>query len=355
MVVETFDLLLSFQAGLPPIIHEDEYDTDPPSNLFDTDFNENCKVLPPSRPSTDPTPMLYFCYKSRLAKMLRSVIRHVLALKPTSHEATMKLDRAIHETHVDIPPSLRMRSLSSQFMDPAYVIMNRLNIDQMYLRCLCVLHRKYLSQHRSDPTFDYPRRTCTDAALQLLKYQAELHVACQPGGQFSNDEWMFTSLQLHDFLVAAMIICLDLYESHTKPATATAAPQDSKAQNEKYDALKLSHDIWSSRKTTSRDARRASDVLAVMLSKVARPSLISNPVNTIQDTPEPSDLARDPMDSFNSSPWTTNGNNIPSQAFSTETNPPNTVNPLDTIFGVADDIDWVGHQLFRFCLDAHLN
>lgn len=166
---------------------------------------------------------------------------------------------------------------------------------------------------------------------------------------------MFTSLQLHDFLVAAMIICLDFYESHTRPVTATAAPQDAKAQSEKYDALKLSHDIWSSRKTTSQDARRASDVLAVMLSKVARPNIMSNLVNISQDMLEPEASARDPMDSFTNSPWTDNGTTIPGQDFLADNNSSNTVNPLDTIFGVADDIDWVSRQLFQICLDALLN
>lgn len=352
MIVETFDLLLSFQAGLPPIIHEDEYDTEPPSNLFDTDFDETCKMLPPSRPPSDPTPMLYYCYKSRLAKMLRRVIRHALALKPTSHEDTMKLDRDIHEMHTEIPPSLRMRSFSSQFMDPAYVIVDRLNIDQMYLRCLCVLHRKYLSQDRSNPTFDYSRKTCTDAALKMMKYQADLHIACQPGGQFSNDGWMFTSLQLHDFLLAAMIICLDLYESQAK--LANASPQDAKAQIEKYDALQLSHDIWMSRKATSRDARRASDVLAVMLSKVPRPNTVSDSVDTVQDLSTVSQVmterqyvARTPTNSSGSSSWTTSGFDVPGQGLPVDNNASqgsNTVNPLDTIFGVADSIDWVSRE-----------
>src|SRR5450432_368393 len=34
-IVEAFDSLISFQAGLPAIIHEEECDTEPPSNLFD--------------------------------------------------------------------------------------------------------------------------------------------------------------------------------------------------------------------------------------------------------------------------------------------------------------------------------
>jgi Fungal specific transcription factor domain len=49
-LVEAFDLLLSFQAGLPPIIHEDECDIDAPRNLSDEDFDEDCTELPPSRP-----------------------------------------------------------------------------------------------------------------------------------------------------------------------------------------------------------------------------------------------------------------------------------------------------------------
>ena len=69
-MAEAFDLLLSSTAGLPAIIHEDDCDIGPPSNLFDTDFDEDCEAVPPSRPPTDSTPMLYYCYTGRLAKIL---------------------------------------------------------------------------------------------------------------------------------------------------------------------------------------------------------------------------------------------------------------------------------------------
>lgn len=60
LVVEMFDLVLSFRVGLPPIIDEDQTDCELPRNLFDEDFDELCEVLPPSRSSKDPTPMLCF-------------------------------------------------------------------------------------------------------------------------------------------------------------------------------------------------------------------------------------------------------------------------------------------------------
>jgi Fungal specific transcription factor domain len=119
-IVETLDLLLSFQAGLPAVIHEEECDTEPPSNLFDEDFDEDCKILPSSRPPTDPTPMLYFWCKSRFAKLLKRVIRHALSVR--SYEETMKLDSELHEMHSEVPPSLQIRPLSLSFTDHSHGI-----------------------------------------------------------------------------------------------------------------------------------------------------------------------------------------------------------------------------------------
>jgi hypothetical protein len=171
--VEAMDLLLSFQAGLPPVIQEDECDTEQPRNLLDTDFDEDCELLPPSRPSSDPTAMLYYCEKSRLAKLLRRVIRHVLSLKNPTFEETMQIDKDLTEAHLLVPPSLRMKPLGSSFTDRAYIILHRLNLELLYLRSSCVLHRKYLTHERGNPTYKDSRAACLGAALQILEYQAE--------------------------------------------------------------------------------------------------------------------------------------------------------------------------------------
>ena len=39
LTIKNFDLQLSSQAGLPPILHEDGCDTVSPRNLFDSDFD----------------------------------------------------------------------------------------------------------------------------------------------------------------------------------------------------------------------------------------------------------------------------------------------------------------------------
>lgn len=354
-ILEAFDLLLSFQAGLPAIFHEEECDTEPPSNLFDADFDEDCKALPPSRPPTDTTPMLYYRYKSRLARIFRRIYRHALSFKTSSYADTMGLDAELQEAHKDVPPSLRLKPLALSFTDQPYMILNRLYSDLLYLKSVCVLHRQYLSQDRSNPSLSYSRTVCGDAALQILKHQAELHGACQPGGLFYDHKWMLSSLSCHDFLLAAMITCLDLYESHKQ--SATPLPEDSEDQIKKYDALRQSHRIWLSRRAFSRDARRASSVLAIMLSKVPRPNV---PINERQEMPtmrQAPTIGNKPFEAvvshLESSLWNMNGFDRADQEMPLYDNAPpdsNPTDPLNTVFSEFDNVDWVSREpVLSYC------
>ncbi len=345
-ILEAFDLLLSFQAGLPAMIHEEECDTDPPGNLFDTDFDEDCKAIPPSRPPTDSTPMLYYRYKSRLARMFRRIYQHAVSFRTSSYKETMKLDAELDKAHKEVPPSLRMKPMTLSFTDQPYMILNRLYSDLVYLKSVCVLHRKYLSENRSDPRYGYSRRVCRDAALQILKHQAELHAACQPGGLFHDHRWMLSSLSCHDFLLAAMITCLDLYESQKQAPTLHA--EDLEAQVKKYDALRHCHGIWVSRSGFSRDARRASSVLAIMLSKVPRPKIPtkapqerSDATHTVTNANQ---LGETLVGYSHSSPCNMNGFDFTAQDLPMSNRDPPafaTTDPLNTVFVEFDNIDWV--------------
>ncbi|KAI9714185.1 MAG: hypothetical protein M1828_001200 [Chrysothrix sp. TS-e1954] len=260
-IMGIFDLLISFQAGMPSIIHEEEIDVEDPKNLFDSDFDEDSKVIPPSRPYTDHTPMLYHCYKGRLGKAFRRVARLVLSHKRPSYDQIMSLDKELRVVHAEIPPVLRMRPLRSSVTDQPYTILHRLHVDLMYNKCLCILHRAYLTEDRLNPTFDYSRKTCVDAALIMLDHQTDLHDACQPGGIFAGNKWSPSSLTQQEFMLAAMIVSLDLHES----------PKDAPNRDQKMGALKLANAIWYTRRSLSREALRASNVLGVMLSKASEP------------------------------------------------------------------------------------
>jgi hypothetical protein len=346
--VETFDLLLCFQAGIPAIIHHDECDTEPPSNLLDTDFDEDSEVLPPSRPPTDPTPMLYYCTKSTLARVFRGVIQHAVSPKTPAYEETMILDEELHRKHNDIPPILRTKPLSLSLIDGPDLILERLNLELLYLRCVCVLHRNYLRKDRSNPTYDYSRKTCIDAALQVLKHEADLHFASQPGGQLYNDQWMISNLILYDFLLAAMIICVDLYESHDK--LGIMSEEEVQTQIQKYDALRLSYEIWVSRRPFRKDAIRASSILSITLAKVSRPNVPStiNVPHRVSNSPAASfnggAFMETSTDSSSSPSWNIARIDTTNKGLSANTHSVTDLNSADSLtamFTESDFIDWV--------------
>ncbi|KAK5063057.1 hypothetical protein LTR84_005133 [Exophiala bonariae] len=287
-ILMAFDLLLSFQAGLPATIHEDSCDTDLPGNLFDEDFDEDATVVPPSRPYTVPTPMIYHCFKGRLCRSFRPVSR--LALSPTvpTYEETMKADAELRRGHALIPPSLAMKPWSLSITDEVRVIMHRFNVDLLYQSGIMIIHRMYLSHERWNPAYEYSRKTCIQASLAMLKWQADVHIATQPGGQLRNSKWMATSLTQHDLLLAAMIACLDLYESHRQGEVAKMTEAELEDRRKTYNALKVSHHIWTLRGSGSRDAKRASTMLGVMMAKIPDPNVaqvsgVDNPLDVSQE------------------------------------------------------------------------
>lgn len=212
--IEVFDVLFSFQLGMPPVIRDDECDTESPSNLYDSDFDENVMTLPPPRPPTEPTSTLYLCYKSKLCRLLRRVIRYALSIHPPPYEEVLKLDDELHQYHAQVPASLQIKPVRSySFTDQTYDIMHRLMLEMMFLKSLCVLHRPYLNREKDNPNYDGSRTTCRDAALRILDLHAEYEAESRPGGRIYEDKYMLSALTLHDFLIASMILCLDLTEN----------------------------------------------------------------------------------------------------------------------------------------------
>ncbi|KPI40180.1 putative transcriptional regulatory protein [Cyphellophora attinorum] len=89
-MIRQFDLMASFQLGLPANVVPDSWDTKMPRNLLDSDFNEDTKVLPPSRPESEPTKILYFIVKSRLMGCFSKICSQAMLFK-TSTQAEIML------------------------------------------------------------------------------------------------------------------------------------------------------------------------------------------------------------------------------------------------------------------------
>ena len=191
------------------------------------------------------------------------LFRSTQALSPGLPEAMTVLDLELRETYTNIPTGFKMKPISQSFMDTSSTIMNRCNIELLYLKAVVVLHRRYLNTEMRSPEYSKSRSVCLDAALRTLAIQADVHQSSQLGGRLYKDRWMVSSLTAHDFLLAAMIVCLDL-----SVLMRTASAKRDEDLGKKLDALRTSHRIWAFASSFSKDANTAVQVLALMIQKI---------------------------------------------------------------------------------------
>lgn len=277
--VRQSDLLFSFQFGLPSMIRTDHIDTLPPRNLYDDELYEEMTSLPPSRPTIEATPMSYMIAKAHMTFVFGQVADRTQSISnPPTYEEVMKFDQELRETRARNPPHLLMRSFQDSARDPANLIMQRYGLEMVYLRSLFVLHRRFIARGRDNPRYAYSRRTCIDASMELLAHQTTLHHESQPGGRLRSVKWYISSLTTHDFILAAMIVCLDLY--HTAEAERTGRTpsnpenpmmKDLYAQDRReamMTAIEHCVSIWESLQGLSMEAFKAAETLKVMLEKL---------------------------------------------------------------------------------------
>ena len=270
--VRQADILFSFQMGVPLMIRSSDFDTDIPRNLFDDELYEEMKALPPSRPMHEATPVSYMASKARLSVVFGKIVEVVQTLCPPTYDDILKLDEELRRVRADTPPHLAFREISESARDPANLIMQRYTLELTYQKALCVLHRKFLGRGRDSARYVYSRRTCIDGAMELLQQQATIQREIGPGGRLRSVKWFVSSLTAHDFLLAAMIVCLDLYITaemiKTGRATVDMDIYSQERREAMFSALEQSLAIWENMKDNSIEAFKASTMLRVCLDKL---------------------------------------------------------------------------------------
>jgi hypothetical protein len=277
--VRQMDTMFSFQLALPGMIRNTDCDTVLPRNIFEDEFGPESKTLPPARPTTEPTPISYMITKAQISFEFGAILEEINAVngKSVSYDDILKRDNRLRDLKNNMPPHLRLRPMEECTHDPATLLMQRFNIDIMWQKTICVLHRKYIGRARQNPRYAHSRRACVDASMEILRHQAKLHRESQPGGRMRAMRWFISSLTKHDYLLGAMIVCLDLnYDSisdsmtdrppHYDPYFWTTAQRAAMVQ-----ALETSLQIWKESAEASMEAYKASNILEIMLQKLKCP------------------------------------------------------------------------------------
>ncbi len=248
------DLLISFQLGLPSNIQYPTWDTRPPKNLQDSDFDEDTKELPPARPDSEVTNILFYIAKHRLMTVFEKILRHNLTLGTKVSTAVDELDTEIKETYSAFPDILHARPMADSIVDPPSLVVTRLCVSFIYQKSLCVLHRPYVSRGRV-----YSTQVCYDAAVNIVRDFNDMYKEFLPGGQLETERWFMSNITWHDYLFGVIALCVVLCVSSQGVAAPFVQSTDT------LQLLQRAQDICMEQSVRSKDSGRVRRVVNATL------------------------------------------------------------------------------------------
>ena len=248
------DLLISFQLGLPSNIQFPTWDTQPPRNLQDWDLDEDTKELPPARPDSEPTDILFYIAKHRLMTVFEKILRHTLSTVTNGSIDVDELDNEIRNVYLAFPEILRPRPMADSVVDSSSLTVTRLCVFFIYQKCLCVLHRPYVTRGRM-----YSIQVCHDAASNIVRYFNDTYKEFLPGGQLETERWFMSNITWHDYLLGVMALCLVLCAG----SQSIAAPHVQYAES--LQLLQIARDVCVEQSVRSKDSGRVQKIINATL------------------------------------------------------------------------------------------
>ncbi|CAI6337700.1 unnamed protein product [Periconia digitata] len=286
--INMMDNLISFGIGLPGLVRCIESDVQPPGNYYDSDISPSMTEFPKERPVNEITPATYTIAKCRISEVFAEVAELSHKIKPPEYDKVLSLQAKLEEVHNSMPAVMRVRTLEESINDAPRLIMSRLNIELVYLKTKLILHRIYLTAGQRDPRYAESRRICVESAIDILNHHITVFHACQPGGQLATAWWYISSLQTYDYLLAAMVLSLEI---HHLMSSDPSSPKVS----EILKLLQVIYDIWSNNSTRFREVVRGAAILKSVLEKYSWQTK-ENGTNSAQPNAQTLDIGTLPSD-----------------------------------------------------------
>jgi hypothetical protein len=204
--------------------------------------------------------------------------------------------------------------------------------------------------------------------MELLQFQSMLHAESRPTGRLRTKQNRVNSLSSTDYLLAATIVCFDLYHG----LKLQAGGRDSgdpfawgrERRQEMIMALQRSREIWDELRDESLEAWKASGIIGVMLAKLNLGFPDSNataPAFEPQDEKQSAAMtlgllssglsaANSGSPAFNETGFKLSETPSAPGAFGSSAEVPGALSPFSTMFGQLPDmqlnLDWVRLPLF---------
>ena len=257
------DFFTSTQVGLPRIIKDSQCDARPPAHLFEHDIGFEHDEIPPERPLTDPTPLLYIIQRNTIIKVAAEIYDATEAAPPSSATIAAlgaKLERAIDA----LPAWLKYRSLETSIADEPVTILHRMFLDILIHKAVYLLHRRSFVRGSVGEESTESNKLCIKAALTILEHQRRVTEETQPGGLVFGIRWKVVSSLNHEFLQATMMLCFALSrfnEGQVVTANSWALPR----RDDILEALTIAKGVWEKNAKRSGEARRAAKAITAVL------------------------------------------------------------------------------------------
>lgn len=281
IMLYAMDVLISLQMGMPRLIKDEQCDTGYPRNLLDTDFDENTKEFPTPRSDAEITHVLSWVAKYKMMVIMAKIADMSLTTAqdedPCSSDNIKQVDTLLRTTYNQLPGGMKFTSLSGCLGSPPEDIINKVSISILLQKGLIILHRRHVVgggpserglRHQCDATYITESVcTCIDAAVQMLEHQDLVYNESQNGGALASLRWrLSSSLVSHEFLMATSVLCSYLYRVYGGDPDVAGASAERIHKIEK--ALLRTYGIWQSQSSRSKDAKRAADILGMLIGRL---------------------------------------------------------------------------------------
>jgi hypothetical protein len=267
--VQGLDTLTSFLVGLPSMIRTLDSDTGDPRNLYDWELTEKMTRLPESRPSSEETPVTYMLAKRRIIRVGGEIINLIGSLSVANYDEILKLDDELAQAYEDLPANLRMDSTEKLLKEHPSLVNRRIQLEFLYNQSVCVLHKKFLAQGRTDSRFARSYTRCMESALSLLEQQHYLYTEGKIKGSVKPRHWYRVSHTSHEFILAAMIVCLDVRYRKLEEQSGRLSNPDESQETQVWQALEFACNVWKGEKDSSAEAAKVYQVLSQVVGTYA--------------------------------------------------------------------------------------
>lgn len=344
VIVHCMDTMMSAQMGLPRLVKASSWDTHPPRNLLDSDFDRDCVELPAERPHTESTPALHLLAKHKMFVVIARITdMNMCVVGPDSPPRSLvrekEMTKALFDAHDSLPDKCKFYSMLGCIAESAADIMGRISSSALLQKGLIAIHwrrlmasdaqeeAEQLQQHgTTEADRAHIRQSyimCIHAALRVLNVQSIVETESRLGGALFPLRVQSSSVIKHEFLMSTVVLCRHMYRvaagSFGSPllhivmdsgrdssggggggggGSRPFAGDNVLPEPHIIDtALRHSHILWQRSSVVSNEARRISSILDALFSKLGdvssssiKPPIVTSSTLPLDDGTDEADM-----------------------------------------------------------------